>query len=424
MLLRTGLDRATRVALDALRDMARPVAGEDDLTALAETITGEPELSLLLAEMFDLLGPDAHVSIEEYVAPYFEREYKEGGRFQGRLASPYLITHPPTRRAIQSDCHIALYGGDVASFEDLQPLLELVARSDNKRLALLAHDIKGTALSSLVANHQQGHVQVVAAALRRPQSKRQTDFQDLDALTGATFLSPDLGSSLRNVKAADLGTARRVEADADEVIVVGDASQAAAVRAQIDELRARLQALPEGADLEEAEELRFRQARLSGQAATLKIGATTKAEREALLQKARKGLRALPIAQRKGIVPGGGMAYIHCIPAVRTVRAEQAGEAAWGVDILARALEEPFRRIAQNAGVSSPAAALARAQLRGPRFGLDAVSGRTVDMEATGILDAVGVLREALQTAVSGAVMAFTTDAIVHKRRPQESLEP
>jgi chaperonin GroEL len=275
-----------------------------------------------------------------------------------------------------------------------------------------------------VANHQQGHIEVVGANLRRPESKRRSDLQDLAVLTGATLFSPELGSSLRQVKAADLGTARRIEADAEEVVVVGEASHAAAVRAQIDELRARLQALPKTGAEEEAEELRFRLARLSGQAATLKIGAATKTEREAMLQKARKGLRALPIALREGVVLGGGVAYLRCQPAVRAARAGLAGEVAWGADILDRALQEPFRRIAQNAGVPSPAVMLARAQRQGPGFGLDAVSGQIVDMEVAGILDAAGVLGEALRTAVSGAVMALTTDAIVHKRRPQESLEP
>jgi chaperonin GroEL len=291
-------------------------------------------------------------------------------------------------------------------------------------LVLLAHDIKGTALSTLVANHQKGHIQVVAAALRRPDSKRQTDFQDLAALTGASFLSPDRGASLRSIKAADLGTARRVEADVEEVVLVGEASKAEQVRLQIDELRARLQAQPEGAEPEESEELRFRLARLTGQIATLKIGASTKAEREVALQNARKGLRALPVALREGVVPGGGVAFLDCVAAVQTSRTELDGEAAWGADILANALEEPFRRIATNAGVSSPAVTLATAHRCGRQFGLDAVSGQIVDMEIAGILDAVGVLTAALQTAVSGAVMAFTTDAIVHKRRPQESLEP
>lgn len=424
MLLRTGLDHAARAALDALGDLAQPVSGEDDLIAVAETITGEPDLSLLLGEIFDLLGPDAHVNIEEYVAPYFEREYKEGGRFQGRLASPYFVTDPPTRRAIVPGCQVALYGGEVSSLEDVQTLLELVAASESKRLALLAHDIKGVALSTLVANHQKGNLRVVAAALRRPESKRRTDFQDLAVLTGAAYLSPELGSSLRQIKAAHLGTARRVEADAEEVIVVGEVSHAAAVRAQIDELRGRLQAVTEAADEEEAQELRFRLARLSGQVATLKVGAATKTEREVMLQKARKGLRALPIALREGVVPGGGVAYARCMPAVRAARGGLAAEEAWGADILERALREPFHRIAQNAGVDSPATMLERAQRQGPEFGLDAVSGQIVDMGAAGIVDAAGVLREALRTAVSGATMAFTTDAIVHKRRPRESLEP
>jgi chaperonin GroEL len=424
MLLRTGLDKAARATLDALGGMARPVAGEDDLIAVAETIAGEPELSLLLGEIFDLLGPDAHVEIEEYVAPYYEREYKEGGRFKGRLASPYLITDAPTRRAIQSGCAVALYGGGVASIEDLEPLLELVARSENKRLLLLAHEVSGTALSTLVANHQKGSLQVIAASLRRPESKRRSDFQDLAVLTGAAFLSPELGSTLRQIQAGDLGTARRVEADADEVIVVGDTSHAAAVRAQIDELRGQLQALDDAANREEVEELRFRVARLSGQVATLKVGASTKTEREVMLQKARKGLRALPIALREGVVAGGGMAYVHCVPAVHAARETLAGEAAWGADILERALQEPFLRIAQNAGIDSPATLLDRARRQGPEYGLDAVSGQIVDLWASGILDAAGVLCEALRTAVSGATMAFTTDAIVHKRRPQESLEP
>ena len=423
MLLRSGLDRAARAALNALSEMARPVEDEDDLVAIAETITGEPDLSLLLGEVFDLLGSDAHVDIEEYVAPYLEREYKEGGRWKGHLTSPYLITDPPTRRAILSNCSVALYGGDVVSFEDLQPLLEQVARSENRRLTLLAYDIKGVALSTLVANHQQNRVEVVAAALRRPESKRRTDFQDLAVLTGATFLSPDLGSSLRNVQAADLGTARRVEADAKEVIVVADAKHSLAIREQMATLRGRLEAMPKG-DEEGTEELRYRLARLSGKVATLKIGASTKTERDAMLQKARRGLRALPIALREGKAPGGGVAYLNCIPAVLQVRKEVDGEAVWGVDILARALEEPFRRIAHNAGVSSPVAVLDEAQRRGKEFGLDAVRGQIVDMEKNGILDAAGVLREALQTAVSGAVMALTTEAIVHKRKPETSLEP
>jgi chaperonin GroEL len=422
MSLRSGIDQATLVALDALGRMARPVQDEEDLMAIAQTITAEPDLSLLLGEMFDILGPDGHVTIEEYVAPYLEREYKEGGRWAGRLVSPYLITDSPARRAIQSNCHVVLYAGDVAELDDVRPLLEHIARTDSKRVALLAHDIKGMALSTLVMNHQQDKVKVVAAALRQQKSKRRTDFEDLAVLTGAHVLSPEAGSSLRRLKATDVGTARRVEAEPDQVVVVGDGRQAVAVREQIATLRARLQALPEGD--EAGEELRFRLARLSGQVATLKIGASTKTEREAMLQRAKKGLRALPIALREGVVPGGGVAYLNCIPAVQEARSVAKREAAWGMDILARALEEPFRRIVHNAGVASPAATLAEVQRRGRDSGYHALGGQIVQMQEAGILDAAGVLREALRTAVSGAIMALTTDVIVHKRRPETSMEP
>jgi chaperonin GroEL len=422
MLLRSGIDQAALAALDALGQMARPVEDEEDLTSVAQTITAEPDLSLLLGEMYDLLGPDAFIDIEEFVAPYLEREYKEGGRWAGRLASPYLITEPPTRRALLSSCQVALYAGELADVDDVQPLLALVAGTELKRLVLLAHEIKGSALSTLVMNHQKDHVRVVAATLSRSASKRRTDFEDLAVLTGARVLSPETGSSLCHIQAGDLGTARRIEAGTDEVVVVGDERRATAIREQIATLRARLQAQPEGDDGHE--QIRFRLARLSGQVATLKIGASTKVEREAMLHKARKALRALPLALREGVVPGGGVAYLDCLPAVRGVRAQVEGEAAWGVEILAGALEAPFRQLLRNAGASSPGVILDEVQRRGRGFGYDVLSGQIVHMEEAGLMDAAGVLGEALRTAVSGAVMALTTEAIVHNRQPETSLAP
>ncbi len=420
MLLRRGLEQAALAAVEALRQMARPVEDEEDLIKVAETITAEPDLSLILGEMFDILGPEAYITIEDYVAPYLEREYQEGGRWGGRLTSPYLITEPTTRRAILTDCRVALFAGPVSEVSDLQPLLELVARTEARRLVLVAHEVKGVALTTLVANHQQKKIQAIAVELRRPASLRRTDFEDLAVLTGAQVISPEIGRSLSTITAADLGTARRAEADADGLVVVGDQQHSVAVRRQIETLRARIEPLPE--DDEALDELRFRLARLSGHVATLKIGAFTKVGRETMRQKANKVLRALPLAWREGVVPGGGLAYLNCIPAVRQVQAE--GEEAWGANILARALEEPFRRIVGNAGLASPEVALAEAQRRGTGFGYDAMKGQIVPMAEAGILDAAGVLRLALQTAVSGAALALTTETIILKRRPETSMEP
>ncbi|MEW5957701.1 MAG: TCP-1/cpn60 chaperonin family protein [Chloroflexota bacterium] len=420
MLLQRGLRKAAAAAVKVLQAMARPVEDEEGLTRVAQTITAEPELSLILGEMFDILGPDGYVTIEDYVAPYLEREYEQGGRFKGRLVSPYLISEPASRRAILSSGPVALVAADVSQAEEVQPLLEAAVKNQSRQLTLIAHEIKGEALNMLVANHQQQKIRVAAIELRRPDDKRRADFEDLAALTGATLLAPELGRRPQHVTAADLGTARRVEADADSLVVVGNPEQAPAIREQIGLLQARLAGLP--AEDEQREELRLRIARLAGRVARLKLGAYTKAAREVMRQKANKGLRALPLALQEGVVPGGGVAFLDCIPAVKQAAAE--GEEGWGVEMLARALEAPFRCIVTNAGQDSPAAMLSEARRQGPGQGYNALTGEIVNMTQAGIVDAVGILRLALETAVSGAAMAFSTETIVLKRKPETSYEP
>ncbi len=419
MMVRRGIDRAARVAGEALGAQAQPPHA-DALIQIAETITGDPRLSEILAEIFGKLGVDAQVTVEEYLAPYLERQYYEGGRWNGALVSPYLITEPATRRAILTDCHVALYAGDVTSVDDVAPLLEIVAKTDWHQVALIAHDIAGGALTTLVLNHRQGKLKILAAKLGERESKRQSDFDDLAALTGATVISPDRGRTLREIEPTDLGAAPRVEADAEQVIVSGGEGEPEALQTQIAFWRARMATLEEN-DSEYAD-ARFRVARLQGQIAKLMIGAHTEAERKVIHQNAEKAIRAMPLAMREGVVPGGGVAFLNCIAAVNALPA--SGDEKFGVQVVARALEEPFRRIAANAGWDAPARLIAEAQRRGADFGCDVLSGEIVSMRAAGILDSAGVAREALQTAVSGAVMALTTGAIVLHQNPETGFEP
>ncbi len=417
MVLRRGIDHAARVAMDALRAMARP-AQAAELTHLAETITGDEKLSAVLAEIFSTLGADAYVSIEEYLAPYIERQYAEGGRWNGKLVSPYLITDSARRRAIIEECHIVLYDGPVQSVQAVQRMLEIVAGTQWHQVALIATAISGLALTTLVLNQQQGKIKIIAAELRERESKRQNDFADLAALTGATILSPERGRALEQLEPTDLGASPRVEADANELILVGGEGDQAAIENQVALIRARIASLPETDDA--SAELRFRLARLQGQIAKLLIGAHTEAERNVIRQKAEKAIRALPLALREGVVAGGGVAYLNCVPAVRALDGEQkiAGE------IVARALQAPMHQLLSNAGIDAPAALIARAQQRGADFGCDVLSGDIVAMNDAGILDSVSVLREAVQTAVSGAMMALTTDTIVLHKNPQTVYEP
>jgi chaperonin GroEL len=417
MMLRRGIDRASQVAVKALREMARPSKTEE-LTQLAQTITNDETLSIVLAEIFTKLGADAHVSIEEYLAPYIEREFYEGGRWNGKLVSPYLITDTARRRAIIQDCHVVLYNGEVKSVDDVRRILEIVLDTKWHHVALIAREISGMALTTLVLNHQQSKIKVIAAELREIESKRKNDFDDLAALTGATVLSPELGRPLEKIEPDDLGASPRIEADADELIVVGGEGDAESIKKQASLIRARIDMLKETDD--EIKDSRFRLARLGGQIAKLMIGANTEAERDLIRQKAEKAIRALPMAMREGVVPGGGVAYLNCIPAVRGFDSNDP----IANEIIARALQEPMRRLLSNAGIDAPTAVIAQAQQRGAGFGCDAMSGDIVAMSEAGILDSAGVLREALQTAVSGAMMALTTDTIVLHENPQTVYEP
>jgi len=418
-LLRQGIEAATSAALDALQHVARPVARDADLECVAHTLTGEPRLGMLLAEIFDLLGPDACITVEEYVAPYLEREYHEGGRWLARLASPYLIGDQVQQRTVLHNCAVALYAGELRDVAAVRPLLELLIQLNQPRLLLVAQAIGGEALTTLVLNHQRQQLQIIAVELRRVGEQVANDFDDLGALSGA-HVHREIGDWLRSITAEALGSARRVVANANELIVVGH-HKGAALRAQIEQLRSRLSTFPP-TDREQRRELEARIGRLAGSTATLKIGAVHKVEREALQRKAERGIRALGSALREGIVCGGGVAYLHCIPAVRQIRLD--GDAAYGCSAVARALEAPFRQIVANAGHRDPAAILSEVRRQGSSWGYDALSDAVVDMEQAGILDAVGVLREALRVAASGAVMALTTDALILKRNPQTSLEP
>jgi len=420
MSLKKGVDRATAVACKALWQMARPLTNPDDLVLLAQGVTNDLNLSRVIGEIFARFGPEAYVILEDYAAPYLERAYYPGGRWQGRLASPYLITDHVTQRAILHDCQVALYNGDINDLDELRPLLDQVTQTDRHRLLVVAREIKGTALSTLIANHQEGGLPAVAAVLRRPGARAQDDFDDLAILTGATVLSPETGRPLASIRGVDLGSAARVEADAEEVIVVGEGHNPETVGAQIAALRARFERV--SPDDEAWDDLRFRLARLRGQIARLMIGAYTETERAVIRQKAEKALRTLPVALRQGIVPGGGVAYLDAIPAVQQVEAE--GDEARGVAIVAGALTEPFLRIVRNAGVASPAALLDEARRRGPGVGYDVQTEMIGDMYEAGVIDAAGVVVQALEVAVSGAMMALTTEAIVLQSRPETSYEP
>lgn len=417
-----GVRRAAQAAAQHLAQISQPVQGEDDLVAVARAATGEEKLSWLLGEMFDLLGPRAYIQVEDYVAPYLERVYLEGGRWQAELISPYLITAPALGRAVQSDCLVALYDGVLSTQEEVRPLLELAGAQKPARLFLAAQRISGEALSLLAATHQQTELKIAAVSLKRAGEKATTDLTDLALLCGAQVVSPVLGRRLQMVRLEDLGRARRVEAGAEELLAVGSAGSSAGVRQEIERLNQRLQSLPFGDD--SRPELEMRLGRLSGSAGVLKVGAITQTERDYLHQRAEQGIKVLRATLEEGLLPGGGCAYLHCILPAQAQAAAVGGDETLGVQALARALQAPFERILRNGGVEAPALFAQDILDQPPGVFYDVITGQVLPARQAGVLDSTLVLRAALETAVSGALMALSIDTLVIKRKPKVSYEP
>ncbi len=424
----SGLKFAVQAALAHLVQMSQPIQGEDDLAAVAFSTTGEADISFILGEMFDILGPLGHVTVEDYMAPYLEREYLEGGRWRASLISPYLINSPGAIQAILPDLQVVLFDGTVTAFDEVRPVLDQLTINKTPehhsaaQLLFIAHKISGEALSLLVATSQKTEIKVIAVSLERAGEKLQADLADLACLTGATLISPQMGRGLESIRPTDFGSARRAQAGASDLLVVGGGGNPAEIRDQIGILQKRLQALPFGDP--DRVELEMRLGRLSGSVGILKVGAYTQAERDYLHQRAEQGVKVVRAALKEGVLPGGGAAFLHCIPAVLDQINGLSEDERMGARALVHSLKAPFQRILKNASVHAPAVQMH--DLIQNQIGLfyDINTGSIREARAAGVLDAAKVLRAALETAASGAAMALSTDTLIIKKNPAVSYEP
>lgn len=417
MILRRGIERATEAALEALRKMAQPVEGEDNLAKLATAQTGDSDLGRLLGEMLDTLGTDGTIVVEEYMGPYLEREYVDGVRYKGGYASPYFITDAVRREVTLQAPRVLVTDQNVERAQQLVPVLGQLASGDKSPLVVISPQITGAALATLVLNNRK-KVLPCAGVKLTSYLGLQENLQDIALITGARFLSKEAGHRLEKAALADLGSARRVIAKFDEFTIVGGHGDRTALRDRVREVRARWKAETEEND---KKNLRERLGRLTGGIGILKFGTNSEKDRKQRRAQLDAVLEVLSASLQDGIAPGGGVAYLKCIPSVRALAAE--GDEAVGIDIVARALEAPAKRIIQNAGLHPPIV-LDDAQRLGEGYGYDVVGQKVVNMEEVGIMDSVRVLSSALMIASSGACMALTSGAIVLKRNPEQSMEP
>jgi chaperonin GroEL len=428
MQLIRGVRLGMEAASAALLAQAEPCGDETQLAAAARTVTRDDELAAILGEMSYLLGPDAPVQIETYVAPYLQREYIAGAVCKAKILSAHFYTESERKRAALPAPAVALLEHNLTSAEQAVGLLRATLEAGRASLLIIAPDVSGQALQLLVANHAQPaakrKVAVLATALTLVGEERATALQDLTLLSGATLLGTNAGRDAAKATAADLGFVLRAEFNAQKLAVIAEPARRAAVQDEIATVRRRLDQMT--LDDKDRPALARRLAMLSGGLGVLKVGAVSKLATELRKSQAERTLQVLSAVQRSGLVAGAGAAFIHCIPAVQAAAANEdlTDDVRVGLRVLADALSAPTRQILHNARIEPPAVVIDRIASAGPRATYDWEQGAVVDAHAAGVVDAAGVLLAVLQTAASGAMMALSTDAVVYHKKPAQSMEP
>lgn len=419
MLLRRGMERGLRVAVDALRAQARPLEGERRLAGLAHAATGDAALSQALGEIYGRLGPEAAVAIEEYAATYLAHTILEGASWEGSFVSPFFVADEAARQTRLHTPRILVTDQRIDQPGQLIPLLERFVRAGGGPLLILADDVTDQARAMLLANRQRGLLDVVAAKLEAIGDHRRGCLEDIAIITNAYCFQQGRGDRLESAEVSELGSARVAQVEARKISIVGGAGSPVMVEARRRELRAALGR----SDVEDArKKLVERLGKLAGGMAVLKIGAASTSERAVRKELAERVMRFVPVAAEEGVLPGGGAAYLACQPALAPL-CGVGDEEAVGAALVQRALEAPARWLARNAG-QSPEVVLAEVRRHAAGHGYDVLGERVADMWEANILDAAKVARVALETAVSVAGSALTTDAVVLRRRPVVSTNP
>ncbi len=420
--LRRGMESGLAAARAALHTQARPVETAAALAGCVAGIVRDAALADSIGEVVDSVGPDGAVLIEDWQGTSVKTDYLDGVQWKGGLLSPYLLSAGETAGRVQEP-RIVLTDRPLITVNDLLPILDACVAAGERRLLVIAPEVRAAALGLLIANRERGVLDGVLA-VRAPgnDDTRAAILEDIAVVTGARVFLTATGARTADVTIADLGSARQAWATADTFCILGGRGEKAAIRQRIATLKAALrQTAPEDDRARDA--LRERIGKLAGTAAVLSLGAPTDAARAELRTRVGAAVRAAQAALAEGVVPGGGAALLACVPAVERLAMELDGDAARGARILARALAAPLRTIAANAGLDA-SALFAEPCARADGWTFDVVARRWVDAWDAGIVDPLAVVDTALVGSVSAAAMAVMTDVLVRRRRPPRATDP
>jgi chaperonin GroEL len=413
MLLKHGIEAGTEAIVEAIKAQSKELKDKDEVANVAAISANDREIGDLIAEVMDKVGKDGVITVEESKGLAFETEYVEGMQFDRGYISPYFITNPEAMQAELEEPYILIHDKKISAATDIVPLLEKLVQIGKRDLVVIAEDIDGEALATLVLNKLRGMFNAVAVKAPGFGDRRKAMLQDMAVLTGATVITEELGRKLESAQISDLGRADKVIATKDDTTVVGGQGEAKQIKGRIEQIRVEIDNSTSDYDREKLQE---RLAKLAGGVAIIRVGAGTEVELKEKKHRVEDALSCTRAAVEEGIVAGGGVALLNAMSALDDVSMHYPDEQT-GVKILRRALEEPMRQLAENAGHDG--AVIVREVIRhqesqdNKNVGFDVLAEEYVDMTKRGIIDAAKVTRSAMENAASIAAMILTTEALI-----------
>ncbi len=408
MFLGKGINKAVEAAVKSIAEQSKDVSGKQDITRVAAISANDSLIGELIADAMEKVTSDGVITVEESKTMETELEVVEGMQFDRGYVSPYMVTDSDKMEAVMEDPYILITDKKISNIQEILPILEKIVQAGEK-LVLIAEDVEGEALATLVVNKLRGTFNCVAVKAPGFGDRRKAMLQDIATLTGAEVITEELGLDLKETTIEQLGRARQVKVQKENTIIVDGAGDEAEIKARVASIRSQIEETTSDFDREKLQE---RLAKLSGGVAVIKVGSATETEMKDKKLRIEDALAATRAAVEEGIIAGGGSAYINALPAVEALLDETEGDIHTGVKIVLRALEEPVRQIATNAGVDG---SVICEKVRNSEVGIgyDVISFQYVDMIDKGIVDPSKVTRSALQNAASIAALLLTTEAVV-----------
>jgi len=413
MLLKRGIEAGTSALASRIREMAISIDSKEEIASVAAISAQDQEIGNLIADVMDKVGKDGVITVEESRGLEFETEYVEGMQFDRGYISPYFVTDPEAMEAVVEEPYILIHDKKISSAQDLVPILEKLVQIGQKNLVVIAEDVDGEALATLVLNKLRGMINALAVKAPGFGDRRKAMLQDIAILTGGQVITEEMGRKLDSVQISDLGRAAKVVSTKDDTTIVDGQGEEAQINGRVEQIKVEIERSTSDYDREKLQE---RLAKLAGGVAIIRVGAATEVELKEKKHRVEDALSATRAAVEEGIVPGGGVALLNALSALDSVNAP-AGDEATGVSILRLALEAPMRKIAENAGKNGDViiqnVRRAQQEKKDDQIGYDVLSGEYTNMVKAGIIDPAKVTRGALENAASIASMILTTEALI-----------